>query len=89
MTDARPYAQIEREQEAFDQQLDEMMKEHEGQFALFQNAAPVGFFPSYDEAYGAGLESFGMDQTFLVSEVKKRSPQTTSVAWESGVMFIR
>lgn len=79
------YAQIKREQEAFDRQLDQMIDEHEGEFVLFHDGAPVAFFPIYEEAYRAGLERFGMDETFLVSEVKRRGPQVTSYAWEAGV----
>lgn len=89
MTKAKPYAQIEREQEAFNAQLDHMMQEHQGEFALFKDGSPVAFYATYNQAYTAGLDRFGMDQTFLVSEVKRREPQTTSIAWESGVMFQR
>jgi len=86
---ARPYAQIEREQDAFDRKLEEMLAQHDGEFVLFKNEQPVAFFATYDQAYRAGLERFGVDQTFLVSEVKRRESQTTSLAWEAGVMFQR
>ena len=78
---------VEREQAAFDARLDEMLREHPAEFVLFQGGKPVGFFPTYDEAYQAGLTAFGADSPFLVSEVKRRVPQTTSMAWEAGVMF--
>jgi len=83
------YAQIEREQAAFDRELDDMLAKHDGEFVLFRDAKPVAFFPTYEEAYRAGLEQFGVDQTFLVSEVKRRGPQVTSYAWGAGVMFTR
>lgn len=78
---------IEREQAAFDARLEEMIREHPAEFVLFEGEAPVAFFPTYDEAYQAGLTKFGVDSPFLVSEVKRRTPQTTSMAWEAGVMF--
>lgn len=80
------YVTLEREQDAFDAQLDLMMKEHEGEFVLFKEGRPIAFFEAYDETYRAGLDKFGLDQTFLVSEVKKREPQTTSISWQAGVM---
>lgn len=83
------YPQLEREQDAFNRQLPDMLSEHQGKFALFHGGKPVAFFPLYDEAYRAGLDQFGIDGTFLVSEVKEREPQVTSYAWEAGVMFIR
>lgn len=84
---ARDLNSIEREQRAFDAQLDTLLEEHNGEFVLFRNEKPVQFFKTYEEAYRAGLNLFGVDQAFFVSEVKRREPQTTSLAWEAGVMF--
>lgn len=83
------YADIEREQGAFDELLPKMLTDHAGEFVLFHGGRPVAFFPLYEEAYRAGLEQFGIHETFLVSEVKDRKPQVTSYAWEAGVMFTR
>lgn len=79
---------IEQEQRSFDEQLEAMLAEHEGEFVLFRGE-PVAYFSKYEDAYAAGLERFGVDQVFLISEVRKRPPQTTSLAWEAGVMFLR
>jgi hypothetical protein len=84
---AQEFSRIEREQSAFDSQLDEMIRSHEGEFVVFKDQKPFAFFPTYEEAYRAGLEQFGIDDVFFVSEVKRRVPQTTSMAWEAGVMF--
>jgi hypothetical protein len=84
---AKELSRIEREQNAFDRQLNDLMREHEGEFVIFKDEAPVAFLPSYEEAYATALDRFGLDQTFFVSEVKRRPPQTTSFAWEAGVMF--
>lgn len=85
----KEYADITREQEAFDRQLTAMLSDHDGEFVLFKDGAPVAFFATYDQAYRAGLERFGINQTFLISEVKHRDRTATSVAWEAGVMFQR
>lgn len=86
MKSADNYAQLEREQKAFDSQLDQMMSEHEGEFVLFRDEKPVAFFDSYDEAYQAGLDRFGLDEIYIVSEVKRRNQYATSVTWAAGAM---
>lgn len=86
-TSETTYPALEREQKAFDSQLTVMLKAHAGEFVLFKNARPVEFFKSYDDAYRAGIERFGLDGAFLVSDVKRRAPETTSISWQSGVMF--
>jgi hypothetical protein len=83
----RDFRAVEQEQTAFDAQLPEMLRDHAGEFVLFKDGQPVEFFSTYDEAYRGGLARFGVDATFLVSEVKRRTPQSTSLAWEAGVMF--
>jgi len=77
---------IEAEQAAFDSQLDELMKEHAGQFALFHAGKPAGFFQTFEQAYRGGLERFGVDGVFLVSEVRKRGPEVSSISWLTGAM---
>lgn len=84
---AATYPELEREQAAFDSQLEEILKQHEGEFVLFKDGQPIDFFPAYDAAYRAGIDRFGLDQTFLVSDVKRRPPEITSISWQAGVMF--
>jgi hypothetical protein len=86
MTITNRYSHLEREQKAFDEQLDDMMREHEGEFVLFRDQRPVGFFASYNEAYQAGLDQFGLDDVYIVSEVKRRDSYATSITWAAGVM---
>jgi hypothetical protein len=86
MEDATEYPKLEREQEAFDSQLDEMMREHEGEYVLFRGGKPVAFFTTYNEAYQAGLDKFGLDDVYIVSEVKRRDQHATSVTWAAGAM---
>lgn len=82
---AQDIAELELEQAAFNAQLEEMLHEHQGEFVVFKGGRPVAFFGSYEEAYRAALDQFGPEETFLVSEVKRRMPQATSIAWEAGV----
>jgi len=78
---------LKREQEAFEAQLDELLKQHEGEFVLFKDGRPVEFFSDHGAAYSRALDLFGIDATFLIAEVAKSEPRAISVAWEAGIMF--
>lgn len=80
------YARLEEEQRAFDAKLDEMMRDHEGEFVLFRRGEPVEFFASYNDAYQAGLDRFGLDEVYIVSEVKRRDRYPASITWAAGVL---
>jgi hypothetical protein len=80
-------ARIREEQAAFEAQLDDLMKEHAGQFVLFKDGAPKDFFQAFEQAYQAGLDRFGVGVPFLVSEVKKRASVVPSISWVTGAMF--
>lgn len=86
MNSATDYSRLEREQKAFDAQLNDMMRDHGGDFVLFQGEKPVAFFDTYNEAYQAGLDQFGLDGVYIVSEVKRRDNHATSVTWAAGAM---
>jgi len=79
--------QLRREQEAFDEQLDQLLLDHEGQYVVFHGGKVVDFFTDHESAYAAALDRFGLDDTFLVAEIRKYPPQSVSVAWDAGVMF--
>lgn len=78
---------LEKEQAAFDELLPEMLKDHAGEFVVFHHREPVIFFENYEEAYQWALDTFGPEETFLISEVKKRDHTIPSISWVSGVMF--
>ena len=80
------FSEVQREQDAFDAQIDQLLREHEGAFVIFKNGVPVAFFDDYQTAYSAALDRFGVNDTFLVSEVKRRRPQTTSITWQVGAL---
>jgi hypothetical protein len=86
MTSATQYSQLEREQKAFDSQLDDMMRDHDGEFVLFRGEKPVLFSSTYDEAYRAGLDQFGLDEVYIVSEVKRRDHHAASITWAAGAL---
>ncbi len=82
----KTYDKLQHEQQAFDAQLEAMMAEHDGEFVLFKDEHPIAFFASYNEAYQAGLDRFGLDEVYIVSEVKTRDRYPTSITWAAGVL---
>lgn len=87
MTTKNRYSLLEAEQLAFDSMLNKLMVDHLGQFVVVKGGKPIGFYPTFADAHRAALERFGMEEDFLVSEVKKRGPETPSISWTTGVMF--
>lgn len=87
MAQEEPADALHREQDAFDSQLPQMLPHHSGEYVVFKDGKPAGFFPTYQDAYEAALDSYGLDGTFLVSEVAERPIQSVSIAWDHGVMF--
>lgn len=87
MAESDRYAAIAAEQDAFDRQLESMLQDHAGQFVVFNQQRPAGFYPSYREAYEAALRTLGPDEVFLVAEVRRRRIEPVSLSWVAGVMF--
>jgi hypothetical protein len=80
---------IREEQKAFDAALEELLKDHAGQFVLLKGGKAIGFYPSYADAYRAGLQHFGVNAVFLVSEVKRRDGEPASISWCTGAMSVQ
>ena len=83
------FEKLTQEQRAFDHMLDTMLKDHAGEFVVIHNGSVVDYYQTYSAAYEDALKRFGLDQIFLVSEVKKREPEPVSISWQAGAMFSR
>ena len=79
---------LEEEQATFESQLDDLLREHKGQFALVRGGVVIGFFPDEASAYEAAIKQFGPEAVFLIAAVEKTDPKPISVAWDFGVMFV-
>jgi len=77
---------IHEEQRAFEVQLDDLLGEHAGEYVLFKDGLALEFFPSFEQAYCAGVARFGHAETFLVELVAKMAPMTTSITWEAAAL---
>ncbi len=63
---------LTREQVAFDAQVEDLMRDHAGEFVVFHGGGPVGFWATFNDAYRAALKGCGLDEIFLVDEVRPR-----------------
>lgn len=52
----------------------EWLKSHREEFVLIRGEDVVGFFPSFRDAYLAGVERYGTDVDFLVKQVIFQDP---------------
>jgi len=52
----------------------EWLSSYAGQFALIGGKAAAGFFPSYEAAFEAGLQRFGLGREFLIKQVVEHEP---------------
>ncbi len=59
---------LQREQDAFDQRVAELLVEHQGEFLVFHEGAPVGFFETYNEAYPSWHRPSGFRRSLLDSK---------------------
>lgn len=53
----------------FEAHRSEWSNMHSDEFALVCNRALAGFYKSYEDAYKAGLQAFGVNSQFLVKQV--------------------
>lgn len=87
MPNAPDNAALLREQEAFEAQLAGLLEEHAGQYVVFRDLKPAGFFSTYEAAYSFAVQRFGTEGGFLVSEVKKREPESLSISYLTGALL--
>lgn len=76
-------AVVDRNYEAFNKQLPELLKTRQGQFALLRNEQIEGFFPSAGEAAQHGERTFD-DGLFSVQEV---TDEAVDLGWFSHVSY--
>ncbi len=77
---------LRREQAAFDRQLDELLREHAGEYVVFHGEQVLGFFPNANVAYAEAIERLGPDEQFLMRKVEKPRPPAVSLAWRTGTL---
>lgn len=71
---------LEQEREAFDRQLDDLLKDQAGRFVVFKDGHPVAFFDDETKAYEEALRRFGADDGFLIAKVERDDPRPISAS---------
>jgi hypothetical protein len=62
------------ELKVFQQHRDEWLRSHPGEYVAIQDDAIAGFFSSYQDAFKAGLQKFGVRRSFLVKQIWTTEP---------------
>lgn len=65
---------LEEELSWYESNKAEWLNSHLGEFALVGKKRAVGFYPTYEAAFEAGLEAFGIGTDFLIKQVVEHEP---------------
>jgi hypothetical protein len=70
----KPKAALQQELDCYASNKAEWLNAHPGEFALVGKKRAVGFYPTYEAAFEAGLEEFGIGTDFLIKQVVEHDP---------------
>lgn len=65
---------LEHEVAVFEAHRQEWLEDHQGEYVVIQGDRIRGFFDDYEEAFKAGLRSFGVQRSFLVKQIWEVDP---------------
>lgn len=76
---------LEEELKCFHESKAELMKHHEGQFALIKGSKLLGTYTTIEQAFDAGVKELG-NQAFLIKEVKEAEDMIQFPALSVGMI---
>ncbi|MGK2966127.1 MAG: hypothetical protein ACSLFM_11060 [Tepidiformaceae bacterium] len=79
---------LETERRKFDELHAELVRNHEGQFALLHDSELEGTFTTFAEAYEAGVRAHGTG-AFMVRQITHNEQHVLLPALNAGVIFVR
>jgi hypothetical protein len=79
---------LEEELKYFNSIRDELIKNHDGKFALVMGQVLAGTFDRAEDAYGEGVRLYGT-KPFLVKQILREEPTETIPALTVGLMDAR
>ncbi len=79
---------LETELQFFAQQKPELLKYHEGKFALVVGQQLLGVFDTHEDAYKAGLARVG-NRPMLIKQVVRQEPMQSAPALALGLLGAR
>jgi hypothetical protein len=81
-----PTEAIDKELDAFDAKLDELLTHHAGKFAVFKDGQLIDTFTTELEAYQEGVRRFGSDPFLLRQVLPKDQPAEQMPALFAGLI---
>ena len=79
---------LETEIRYFEAQKQELLKHHEGKFALVVGERVLGVFDTQEEAYRAGLAQIG-NRPMLIKQILRAEPTESAPALALGLLGAR
>ena len=79
---------LETEVRYFEAHKQELLKHHEGKFALIVGERLLGVFDTHEEAYKAGLAQVG-NRPMLIRQILRIEPTETAPALALGLLGAR
>jgi hypothetical protein len=79
---------LEKELALFEKMKPELLKNHEGKFALIHGEEFLGTYDSAENAYAEGVKRFGRE-TFLVKKISATAEVYRNQALALGLMHAR
>lgn len=76
---------LQEERAFFDANLDLLLKEHRGKFALIKGSELIGTFDTDENAYIEGVARFG-NVPFLIRRIEEKEPTAQFPALSFGLM---
>lgn len=76
---------LERENTYFDQRREELLANHSGQFVLIHEDELIGSYPTFDDAFTAGIQTIG-NTAFLIRQVLADEPPAQFPALALGLI---
>ncbi len=79
---------LEKELAYYEKAKEELLKNHEGKYALVKDEAFLGAFDTAENAYNEGIKRFGQ-QSFLVKKISRSEEVYRNQALAVGLMNAR
>jgi len=77
---------LEREREYYESLKEDLLRHHEGQFAVIHADQLLGTYTTFDEALAAGVRAYGT-QPFLIQEVAEKAGEIQHPALTVGMLY--
>jgi hypothetical protein len=77
---------VREQTKLLEQQIPELMKEHAGEWVLFQDGQVLGFYADESTPYVEGAKRFGLEGGFVIARVEPMTEVPLSAAHLFGLL---